>query len=390
MDLNIAGNLNSAVTVNADINFGNYVSAGGYLGGIVNDYVGTIRPTTGAADQFIPYFLNAQAGFGMGSLTVGRIPVQYTPYTLKLIDVDSYTYNNKTDSGNYPLDGGAADFKFGSVGLNAFAAKTNQNAVLGTSGLVSQPTAGLYAPGFGTTFFTTPDGTLLPGAGRAAGGLVTINQTAGARLSVGTPFQGNLGLTYLQAAGPVAGVGGVPGVTGYDSAEVFGADLNAQFGVIPISLNYTQTRTRGEGVAVIDDNTVALDGNLGYASGKFGIVAGYRSIGNNFGAPGYWAKIGRWTNPTNIQGPYANLSYGIAPNLSLVANGDFYKGKDTIAALPTVINDTDDQFWRAEGGLKWGFLGTNSVNLGIEYVRWPPSGGLAETTEQYINIGLAH
>lgn len=379
MDLTVTGSLTPAVTAVADINFGNYLSPGGYLGGIVTDYVGTVRPVSGSTDAFIPYYMYAAVGLGNGALKVGRVPVQYTPYTLRKIDVDSYTYNVNTDDGNYPLDGGTISWNFGkTVGLQAFAAKTNENSLLG-AGLVSQPTAGLYQFG---TFYTV--GGAVVATGHAAGGLTTIDQTAGVRAQIGTPFCGTLGLTYINAVGPT-----VTGV--YNSTNVYGADLNAQFCKIPVTLQWAQTTTSGVAVPRISDNNNSYDAKLGYTSGKFGANLGYRNIGNNFGAPGYWAKLGRWTNPTNINGGYASFTYGIAPSVSLIADGDWYKGKSSIAALPSVINNSNDNVWRAEGGLKWGITNTNSVNLGIEYVRWNPGdAGSTETTEQYINIGWGY
>lgn len=380
MDLTITGSLTPSFTTFADIDFGNYLP--GYLGGVVTDYIGTLRPATGEADKFIPYYMWAELGFGAGSLKVGRLPVQLTPYTLKLIDVDSYTVNQKTDSGDYPLDGGALNWRLGGVDVMAFAAKTNQNGLLG-AGLVSQPTIALYKAGFGAPFHAA--------GGHAAGGLTTINQTAGARLSFGTPLKGNLGLTFLQAAGPVATTSAVGLPTSYDTADVLGADLKIQLGQFPFTAEYAQTTTKGDlGVPKIDDDNKAWDGAIGWQPGKLAIDLGYRQVEPNFGGPGYWTKVGMWTNPTNIRGPYANLTYGLAPNVSLVANGAFYKGAKDVA-LPAVINNKSDKLWKAEGGLKWGFTTTNSVNLGIEYIRWDPAdAGAGKTKEQYINIGLAH
>jgi len=389
MDLTITGSLTPSFTTFADIDFGNYLPA--YLGGVITNYVdvGTERSAavTGKSDEFIPYYLSAAFAFGSGSLEVGRIPVQFTPYTLKLIDVDSYTVNEKTDSGDYPLDGGKLTCKFGNVGLTAFAAKTDENSLLG-KGLVSQPTIALYGTGSFIGAGTPPGHAA---AGHAAGGLDKVNQAAGARLSFGTPLKGNLGVTYLQAAGPAVGL-----TSDYDTAEILGGDLKIQLGQFPVTAEYAQSKTKdkapsGAALPKIDDDNKAWDGAIGWQPGKLAIDLGYRQVERNFGGPGYWTKVGRWTNPTNIRGPYANLTYGLAPNVSLVANGAFYKGAKDVAALPDVIDGKSDKLWKAEGGLKWGFTTTNSVNLGIEYIRWDPAdAGAGKTKEQYINIGLAH
>lgn len=376
MDLMVNGSLAPSVNVFADINYGNYIPV--YLGGIVTDYVGTVRPAGSSGDDFFPYYMYAQAGFGSGDLKVGRIPVQYTPYTMKKIDVDSYTNIAITDSGDYPLDGASLAWRFRGVNVNAFAAKTNNNEVLGI-GLVSQPTIALYddvAP------FPTVGAPFNAAGGHAAGGLATINQTAGAQVRFGTPFQGNLGLTFIQAAGPIAG---------YDTVDIMGADGRWQLGRFTIAAEYAQTETTDDdgGLADIDDDNTALDASVGFGLGKLGVNLGWRSVEHNFTAPGNWTKVGMWTNPTNVEGPYVNLAYGLRPTLNLVANAAFYEGANTVVGLPAVIDTGDDELWKADLGLRWGISNANSLNLGYEFVRWSPDGG-SDTDETYLTIGWGY
>ena len=390
-DLKITGSLSPSFTVFSDISYGNYLPA--YLGGVINDYVGTERtdqsrtpgPGFSNTDSFFPYYLYAEAGFGNGSLQVGRVPMQFTPYTLKLIDVDSYTVNDKLDSGDYPLDGGKLNWKLGSVGLTLVAAKTDQNSLLGPAGLVAQPTIALYddsPDGITPTIVGAP---FHAAGGHAAGGLDTTTQMAGARAVIGTPFKGNLGLTFLQVAGPVA-----TDATEYDTVDIMGVDGRWQFGRFILAAEWAMTKTSGDaGAADIDEDNNAIDASLGFGLGKLGINVGWRSIENNFAAPGFWTKVGMWTNPTNIEGPYINLTYGIKSNLSLVANGAFYEGANAVATLPDVIDDTDDELWKADIGLRWGISGANSLNLGYEFVRWSPTDG-DDTDETYLTIGWGY
>ncbi|MEN6372495.1 MAG: S-layer homology domain-containing protein [Armatimonadota bacterium] len=385
MDLGINGSLAPSVNVVADINYGNYIPT--YLGGVVTDYTGTVRPDNVAGDDFFPYYMYAQAGLGKGALKVGRIPVQYTPYTMKKIDVDSYTNIKVTDSGDYPLDGAAMAWKFGNVSVNSFAAKTNNNSVLG-AGLVSQPTIALYDD-------VAPFPTIVSGApfnvagGHAAGGLTTINQAAGTQVRFGTPFQGNLGVTFIEAVGPVATTATVGAATSYDTVDILGADGKWQFGKFMVGAEYAQTKTTGDaGVADVDDNNTAIDANVGFGAGKLGVKLGWKQVENNFTAPGYWDKIGMWTNPTNVEGPYLNLGYPIMPNLNLVANAAFYSGANDLptSLVPAVINTTDDDLWKADLGLRWGISTANSLNLGYEYVKWEPDGA-DNTKETYLTLG---
>jgi len=371
-DLNIRGKVGEATAANATINFGNYLN---YIG-FVDDYIGGIRATSlgsGLTSAFFPYFLNIEAGFGAGSLQVGRIPLQLTPYTLKLIDVDTYTDVAKTDTGDYPVDGAKLSWQLGRVGLTAFAAKNNQNEHL-KNGLTSQPTGGLY----GAAPFSEA-------GGHAAGGLTSVDQSAGVRVTVATPWKGNLGLNWLRVAGQDA-------AKKYDQADVFGGDINLKYGRYNIGFEYAQTNTlaaEGSPAPDVDDLNKALDGSVAFNIGGVGLKVGARSVERNFTAPGYWEKIGRWTNPANIQGPYLNVDYGLRSNLKLAVGGAFYKGVNNLgSAVPAAINEEDDELWRATAGLKWGLSTNWAIDVGAEFVRWSPNEG-GDTDETYWTVGAA-
>ena len=173
------------------------------------------------SDAFFPYYLYIDAGLGKGELAVGRFPLQFTPYTLRKIDVDSYTSILKTDDGNYPVDGVKLAYNFGGVDLTLYAAKHNENDYL-LWGLSSQPTAGIY-----------DQNALLGGGpmhvigGHAAGGLpYEIAQSAGVRAVLGIPWSGKLGFTFYQGWSADA----YNARFGWDQAQVFGADFNIPCG----------------------------------------------------------------------------------------------------------------------------------------------------------------
>src|SRR5205807_1725338 len=66
--------------------------------------------------------------------------------------------------------------------------------------------------------------------------------------------------------------------------------------------------------------------NVGYNTGPVKATAGYQYIDPRFAAPGYWNKIGSWYNPTNVQGPYARVSYNFTNALSGHVGGDWLSG----------------------------------------------------------------
>lgn len=372
-DLNIVGRVSESTSVNATINYGNYLN---YVGA-VDDYVGGVRPNSaaeGVVDDFFPYFAYVSAGMGNGNINVGRFPIAFTPYTLKKIDVDAYTNILKTDDGYYPMDGISMSNNFFGADVTLFAAKNDMNTYL-VNGLTGQPNNDI--------------GVFNQFGGNSVGGLTTlITQTAGARATFGIPFSGKMGVTYYQAWSEAAG--------NYDQARVFGGDLTVPVGSFTVGGAWTQSDTlaAGDAPAGIDDVTednIAWDGKIGTTFGKLGFDAGYKSIGRNFTAAGAWDKIGHWTNPVNIKGPYANFTYPVLGNLNLVLNGEFLTVKDPTSITGNGALTREDTIIKAEGGLQWGISASNSLALGYQYVKFDPdAAGLDDGTESYLTIGWAH
>lgn len=419
-DLNIVGRLGIGTTANATINYGNYLNylafvddyAGGFFGPvggqrptskksvIISPTGGTPGVTPGTttssfisgtgqntlSDVFFPYYLYIDIGLGKGEMLVGRFPLQFTPYTLKKIDVDTYTNILKTDSGNYPVDGVKLAYNFGIVDLTLYAAKHNENDYL-INGLTAQPRSGIYD-------INQP----VPGAkpfhvlgGNSVGGLPgLIAQSAGVRAVIGIPWSGSLGLTYYQAWSQELYNAFFP----YDQAQVFSADLN-----LPISKQFllggswtrTPTRARsGSGAVNIDSRNVAWDARIGFGVCRLGLNIGYKSIGPNFAAAGAWDKIGRWTNPTNVQGPYGNLLYPISANMSLLLTGEVLTVIDPISVTGNTHLTNSDTVTHAQVGFQWGLSKLNSLDLGYEWVDFDPNGPGDTANENYLTIGWAH
>lgn len=396
MDLKVVGRVSESTTANAVISYGNYLN---YLA-FVDDYTNGLRPTSKGAggfapdslsDSFFPYYLYIDAGIGgKGALTVGRFPLQFTPYTLKMIDVDSYTNILKTSDGNYPVDGAKLAMSFGGVDVTLFAAKNDENDYM-LNGLTGQPNAGLYQM---ATFHAA--------GGSAVGGLTNpITQSAGVRFVVGTPFNGVLGGTFYQAwsAGPTW-----PDFQGgYDQARVFGGDLS-----IPIPLwngltfmgSYTRSDTLGTSAAPsnfnVNRDNVAWDAKLGFDIGSVDAGLGYKDIGRNFAAAGAWDKIGRWTNPTNIAGPYAEFAYPFCDTLKVSLNGEWLRAQEDIVNPGQFVFMKGDEVMKAEGAVMWGFSRNTSLSASYQWVRFDPQDvalfgeNLDTSTESYLTVGLGY
>jgi hypothetical protein len=448
IDLNIKARLSDTATAEAILNFGNYLpflgSVASYTGarsdrGAFGIYPGQVvnqeqSQTIYKAVVDVPIRFFGSAG---AALQVGRMPVQLTPYTLKLIDTDTYFNNMKTDLGDVPMDGAKARLNLGPVATTLFAAKTDpikfvsniadnfsdQRGIQGTFGFQGY---GLYAGASQTANGFGNAGTAgFRGGNRAvvnSNGLVTatgnrpvqssiapnrngamrVEQMAGARATIGTGSLGTIGGTILAMSGAssIDPTAAQFNARGFNRVYVYGADINANIGGIGLVGYYSKSDTAGEqvnpGGATLDgdiedkitDDNDAFDIAATFARGNLFLRGGYRQINPFFAAPGYWDKIGAWTNPTDIKGTYIVGKYAFTNALAFSAEGRFYQGtgeRENEGGLTT-----DDKIQNLRAGLKFGLTSTQGVDLGIERTEYKlgrgPTAG-SKPIEYFYNIG---
>ena len=118
VDVNIKARLSDTATADVVLNFGNYLP---FLNSITS-YSGARSNRTAFAGPGLAFpgqvvnqsqeqsiykaMITAPISLprlGGIDLSLGRVPIQFTPYTLKLIDTDAYFYNSKTDLGDIPV-----------------------------------------------------------------------------------------------------------------------------------------------------------------------------------------------------------------------------------------------------------------------------------------------
>lgn len=375
-DLSIKGKVSENTSVSALLNMGNYLN---YLGqvdaynyGPIARAASSIYPAnTGFMDNVFPYYLNLETKTSLGQLTVGRFPIQITPYTLKKIDVDSYVSNAKTDDGNYPIDGLKIKSTYGGVDILGYVGKTDNNTYL-VNGLSS-----LFATGGlldGTVSEWTP---------------LKVTQTAGVHVGVGIPMDGKIGLTYTRNWSENAWAAGAR-----NQDEVMGADLTLPLpwveGLnIAASAGVTNILADVGSIKKLDWRNGIYDVKLAGPVGPVSLGVGYKRIGENYVAPGSWGKIGRWQNPRMIKGLYADLGYSILENLKLNLGGEMYKFTDSKNFLLK-----DDKTNRFTGGLEWKMSDANALGLDVEWIiyDWTRVGRFDgdKPTEKYITLGWNH
>lgn len=446
VDLGVKARLSETASAEAVINYGNYLP---FLGGITSfanqgasngvDPVG--RSTVGNAyvnqtEAFTVYKAEVDAAarlpfLGGVSVGIGRIPVQFTPYTLKQIDVDSYFYNSKTDLGDIPVDGGKLAFKVGGISATGIAAKVDPIPfVSDINGVSANNTGdfgyGLYA-GAGKGAFGNGNQGFASGGGRPFGSLVNPNlvglgngamkveQMAGVR-GLGNLGHFALGGTYLVLTGThfdpaITGSGSLISTTDYhldfNRVFVYGGDLATQLkSNIGLKGSYTKTDMGGPtfnstaGVVTSIDigthNTIsrsneAWDAALTFTPGAFTLIGGYKHIGPYFGAPGFWDKLGSWTNPVDIKGPYVKGKYAITSSLAFEASGQFYTGTNE-AVNNGGISD-DDRITNARAGFTYALSSPGKLGLGVEETEYKIGRGVnsgQKPTEYLVDVGYGY
>lgn len=416
--LTIRGKLTDTATANARIEFGNYLpavgntaatgyNAGTFLGnGLTGRDVspGTLTGADSIQTHLREAYLDAPVALGPlggAQVQVGRIPVQFSKYTLMQPDVDVYTNLYETDSGNVPTDGGKLAFKLGPVAIQGFAGKNDTIPFAQPYG-GSQGIAG-GAAGFGTQF--RPTGMILENHAAA------FTQSTGARATIGSPNAIQISGTVVHAGltNDTLGGGGSPvdpeNGRSYNKLTVYGADAN---GALPFGKSFGLGVDASYAISFQGGTKNHTGSNYRYQSneeqlsaqfGGLNLKGGYQYVGPYFSAPGYWGKVGAWTNPTNVQGPIVAAKYAFTPRLTLKANAQFYRAAYGTQANGVPISSPlqqDDRVTRYQVGLGFGLTSNNAVDLGYEDVTYDlknVNGTLfaaGKPHESYLTFGLGH
>jgi len=340
-------------------------------------------------EDVVPYYLYIETPVKLGGvgtqLTVGKFGHQFTPYTLKMVDVDSYFYNDKTDLGDYPLTGGRVNFRALGLNFSAYAGVHQNDYAQLTS------TAGFLAPGLYSPDLNRfqPQGS----AGAIVGiGSTLLEQSAGVRATyVGKKFQ--VGGTYVRAAGSTSDVPGVSDL--FRDLQVYGIDFNINpFRNIGISGAVTESQWNG---TVREDNQFhvfgisesdrrAVDLRINFPIRRILLQGYYKHIGDGFDAPGSWGRIGNWINPRGIEGFGGTVNVPIGKRLILDLEG----ARFNYTAFHR-FGAPSSRLIYARGGLRFPLTSRNSVDTGVEFVDYEPDGpGGVDRTERYYNLGFSH
>ena len=461
VDIEVKAHLNDTTTADTILNYGNYLPFIGSIGSYnFQDSLGAVgrsnvngSTVVNQSEQFSVYRAVIETpvhikGIGGAQVAVGRLPIQFTPYTLKLIDTDAYFYNSKTDLGDIPVDGAKLRLNLGPVTATGFAAKidpiqflssenTNFNGDLTGYGLYAGAGYGGYTgflgqngfgaaggvrqvSNYGTTTYnvTRPFGASV---NPAVNGAMSIEQMAGVHANFGTGRFGTIGGTYLYAAGSAspfavstaavqagAQTTGGYNATNFNRVIVYGADINTNIAGFGVVGSYTKSdtagphlNTNGDGSLTIDTGThsditnknSAWEASATYGKGAFTINGGYRNVDPYFAAPGSWDKVGSYTNPTDIKGAFVSGTYNFTNLFALTVGGKFYQG--TGEAQNDGGLTSGDKINNFKAGLRYGLTSASGIDAGIERTEYKigdDSNGFGgdKPIEYFYNIGYGY
>ncbi|MGQ9525763.1 MAG: S-layer homology domain-containing protein [Armatimonadota bacterium] len=343
-----------------------------------------------ASSELTPWKLYVQGTVGDWwflkdlEVTIGKFGMQLGPYTLKQVDPDSYTTTMVTDSGDVIMSGIAAKASLGRIELMAYAATHDRG--LNNKGYP------IIQQGFPIDQSAAIRGKV--NLGKAALGVTYME---GGVSAPSVSAKAALGKTYMEggvSAPSVANGRRDVGRREVQRTQVISADLN-----VPITENLSlaayfsrsdllQSEEPGKTATIGNRETAfppgtdknAWDARLNLGLGRLSLAASYKRIDPFFGAPGYWGAIGRWKNPTNIDGWNGEVAWAFSEKVNLTGAVGVYDGAVESAGFDWLV-----QHYRA--GLRFDLSEANRIDLGWEDAR-VRAGSPAKTKETYYTIGF--
>lgn len=322
--------------------------------------------------RFTVEFDTSLVGQGFNA-TLGRFGYKISPYIYQRPDATPYYKDEMWDNGEWTMDGAMAGFNFGSAKLTTFVGRNNGRT--SSNGVDLNPAmVGSTAPRF------VVGGPRPIGLGGGIGG-ATVDQTLGFHLNVPLTDKGSLNLAYLFHGSRQ---------TANNRAQVFGGDLNWDFGAIDFMAGYAQSNLYRGDTSVVTRNNAAWNVGAKYDTDRWGVSAQYREIQPLFQSAGDWGRIGMWWNPTDIKGFDAKVHFGISDNMMLWAKGMWYSGigKTGVSGM-----NTNDKVNSYKIGLDYKVNESWNAMLGVELVDWDLKslGALnGKPRERWYNIGLGY
>jgi predicted porin len=372
LGLNIAGRLGEAASGEVSLVVGNWLPFLGSASQFVSRNNFTVRPVLENTD-IVLYKATVNAPISLFgnevNLTIGRFENRIHPLTLWRADVDAYTTIDRYDNGYFSMDGAKATIGFGAFQLGLFAAKngtvrTNNNTPF-------MEVKGAFDARQLSIRDERPTDQVLRGR-------LSFDQSAGVTLEANLGEQIGLSAEYVSLKATASD-------PNPNRVDVFGGHLKANLiDRLTITADYAQSNLLQDNTSVVNKENWALLVGLGYNfTEDLSLKVGYREVRPQFAPPGYWGRIGRWYNPTDIRGVDVGLAWNLGA-FSIDALGGFYQGTNRQG----VSYFGNNEVTHLVAGVKWNLSEQIRLNVAYEGVLWNIKGAEGgKPTENYITLG---
>jgi len=377
LGLNIAGRLGEAASGEVSLVVGNWLPFLGSASQFVSANNFTVRPVRNNTD-IVLYKATVNAPISLFgnevNLTIGRFENRIHPLTLWRADVDAYTTIDRYDNGYYSMDGAKATIGFGAFQLGLFAAR---NSSVNTNNDINFMAV---HGGIDTSRLQTGRPT-----DQTLRGLGFFDNSAGVTLEANLGEQISLSGEFLTLKGPNRSVTIAGQARNANRVDVFGGHVRANLiDRLTITADYAQSNLLEDNTSRNTKENWALLVGLGYNfSEDLSLKVGYREVRPLFAPPGYWGRIGRWYNPTDIRGVDVGLAWNLGA-FSIDALGGFYQGTNRQG----VSYFGNNEVTHLVAGVKWNLSEQIRLNVSYEGVLWNlKTAGGRKPTENYITLG---
>ncbi len=321
-----------------------------------------------------------------GHLVIGRFGEKLTPLTYYRPNHEAYFNLPWYQNFEWIQDGLKFTRKFGSATTQVFAGSFQTVTTTGTANYLNQPAVGaLYGPR-----------ALGPAKveGSAARGAILATQVMGLNVAFPIGKVLDLGLTALDLGGNTA----ITPTTPFNNVVVYGLNFKLHHigpvgisGEVAKSVAQQSLSNGAAGLSNNDNNAFWL--NAAYKTHGTNVNVGYKYIDPRFQSAGTWDKLGNWFSPTNIQGPYANVSFKLFHKLGISLGGKYYSGARNRVYGPGLGFTMGSSIGDATAGLTYAINKKVELLANYEGVFYNLAGSVSATevrshpVEQYLTLG---
>jgi predicted porin len=181
-------------------------------------------------------------------------------------------------------------------------------------------------------------------------------------------------------------LGGSPLVMA-NRVTVYGGAVKFPVGGFNVEAFYSATNLNDDSDTQVDEDNAAYGFKASYQRGeKWGVNAGWRHIDPQFYAPGYWGRVGIWTNPTDIESAHIGGWFSLSDRTKISFHKEFFRGADVNLGSNLGLGE-DDEIRSFRLMVNHKLNDSWSMWVGGEWVNWDLANRFLESGTQVFDGG---